>query len=157
MIPCRIVDALTAVIPWRFARDSIRLHHAERCAVYRRRLLSRDEAGSLIGDEKEAGDGKGFWSGVRTRIRDYEKAGPTLAPPRLSRASKWAALTGAAALAAAAFLIIWGGAPQTPLSGAGEPMRFELGSLKVNGESVTPVVIQPEGSDVVIVWAGIDR
>ncbi len=157
MIPCRIVDTLTSCLPWRFARDAIRLRHGEACPLCGKRLASKAEAGSLIRTGEGVGDGKEFWSGVKRRIEHSGGARPAPLRPRLSPASNWAALAGAAALVAAGFLIIRGGAPRTALSRTGEPVRFEIGSLKVDGKSVTPVVIQPEGSDLVIVWAGIDR
>ncbi len=157
MIACRIVDFLTALLPWRLAADTLRLRHAERCPACGERLLSKGEAGSLICKEQDVGSTPEFWPAVMRRIGRRGEAASSLASARLAAAPKWAALAGTATLAAAAFLIIRGTAPRTASTAPEGPPRFELGVLKFEGKSVTPVVIQPEGSDLIIVWAGIDR
>lgn len=152
MMPCRFVDVFVSVLPLRAFRDAVLLRHAEKCPVCQKKLLSEREARSWIFEAKDVGADPDFWLAVKERIRRQEEV-KTLRPPLIfPRVQKWAAVTGLALLAAAGFLIVRSYGPRTIPPGGGGPTRFRLNYLKVDSESIEPVVIQLRDTDLVIIW-----
>jgi hypothetical protein len=157
MIPCRLVEALASFIPLRKTRDSLLLHHAEKCRICQQKLLSKQEAHAWICDEINARENPDFWSVVEDKIRGREQARLISFPSRLSYKRKWAVGAGVTLLIATGFLIIRNGVLRPVHTNRTEPVRFQLTTCEIDGEAIIPIIIQPADPDFIIICTNIKR
>jgi hypothetical protein len=66
----------------------------------------------------------------------------------------WAVATAFLLVLIAGFLLLKDFRPDRAASAAVVPARFELEYVLVGGQPANTVVYQPQGSDMIIVWAG---
>jgi hypothetical protein len=150
---CNTVDRLYSVLPVRRFRDWLIRAHIERCPRCQARLLSRDEARSLLVAPARLGTGD-LWQKISAQA-------VPLVPVRESPAARgaipwrWAAVTAMTAVMALAGFWLLRQVERPGLDGLqiASVERFELDYVKVGGAPAQTFVYQPQGTDTVFVWA----
>ena len=151
---CSIVNILYEALPLKRFRDWLIRTHIERCPRCQARLLSRDEALSLLVQPAELGGAGDLWRKISARA---VPAGPVreISPARGALIWRWAAVTAMAAVMALAGFWLLRQVERPGLDGLqmAAAERFELGYVKVGGAPAQTFVYQPQGTDTVFVWA----
>jgi hypothetical protein len=149
---CKIVDVLYSVVPSRFLRDFLIRSHMERCERCQARLISRYEAEALFVKPEDA-------SAVETLWRKIERRAGQAIPVSRKRPAglRWEWIAGAATLlvvAAASLWLLRGVQSQANRVDYPRPAnRFEISYINVGGAPAQGYIYQPNGSDIIIVWA----
>ncbi len=154
MASCKTADRLYAALPLRPFRDWLIRVHMERCPRCQARLLSRDEAKSLLVGPDQVGDSGDLW---RRISREAGRVSPVrgLRPARGLLSLRWAgALAMAAVVALTGFWLLREiertGLNQNAVASAD---RFQIDYVKVGGAPARTFVYQPQGTDTVFIWA----
>jgi hypothetical protein len=155
MLRCKTVEFLFAALPIGAWRDILIRKHIDACPECRKKLLSREEARSLFVGPIDPGE----WSGLRLRLYSLTTnpaARPEPAgngnPARLWRWASCAAML--LVLAAAGFWLLREAGRDVPFADRiGPPDRFELDYIRVDGRPAAAYIYQPQGADIIIVWA----
>lgn len=151
---CSTVDFLYAAVPLRRFRDWLIRSHLERCPRCQARLLSREEARSLlVGPGQVAGAGH-LWPGISARLEpDRPVRDP--AARRGPMAWRWAAAAALVAVVAVTGFWLLRQVERPGFEGAtlARAQRFELDYVNVGGEPARTFVYQPRGTDTVFIWA----
>lgn len=150
---CRIADRLYDALPVRPLRDWLIRGHVEKCPRCQARLLSREEAKSLLVGPDQVGPADALW----TRISSEAACRAALAgraPARAGLVWRWAAATTlAAALAVSGFWLLRKvESPELTMASA-SINRFQIDYIRVGGAPARAFVYQPQGTDTVFVWA----
>jgi hypothetical protein len=120
-------------------------------------LASREAAGSLLVQESGVNIGRPLWAEVesalvedtgRERIRDQAVQLSDM------RRWGWAVVTAFLVVLVTAFLLLRDFRPERIPAATNVPPRFELEYIRVGGQPANAVVYQPQGSDLIVVWAG---
>lgn len=151
---CKTVEALYAGLPLRPFRDWLIRVHMERCPRCQGRLLSREEARSLLVRPDQVGAAEELWRRIG-REAARSGAAPEAGPRGGRLAWQWAAVTALAAVVALAsfWLLRETGGPGVEARAIGPSGRFEIAYVKVGGEPAQTFVYQSQGTDTVLVWA----
>ena len=151
---CKTVERLYAALPLRPFRDWLIRTHMDRCPRCQERLLSREEARSLLVRPGQTGDAAALWR------RISEEAGRPAPAPKAKGSGGRLAWQWAAASAMAAVVALTGfwllretGGPGFDARAITPADRFEIAYVKVGGEPAQTFVYQPQGTDTVFVWA----
>jgi len=151
---CNTVDLFYRAVPLRPLRDWLIRVHMERCPRCQARLLSRDEALSLLVGPADIGGGDRLWQ------RISGQAGPvrSVHEPLQTRGSyvwRWAAASAMVlVLALSSFWLLRQVERSTSgAAAAAATSRFELDYVNVGGAPAQTFVYQPQGTDTVFVWA----
>jgi len=151
---CRTVERLYAALPLRPFRDWLIRAHMDRCPRCQERLLSREEARSLLVRPGQTGDAAALWR------RISEEAGRPAPAPKAKGSGGRLAWQWAAASAMAAVIALTGfwllretGGPGFDARAVTPAERFEIAYVKVGGAPAQTFVYQPQGTDTVFVWA----
>lgn len=151
---CKTVDFLYAALPSRPLRDLLIRNHMERCPFCQARLLSREEARGLLVAPGEVGNSDSLWQRISSR------SGPLTAVSEVSPAPSGAGWRWAAAAATAAVVAVTGFwlLRQVERPGFGPASmasadRFQIDYVNVGGAPAQTFVYQPQGTDIVFVWA----
>jgi len=120
-------------------------------------LASREAVGSLLVKETEIKIGRSLWTGVESAlvadsVAENEKARAVQLP--VMRRWGWAVATAFLVVLITGFLLLKDFRPEGTASTAALPARFELDYVRIGGQPANAVVYQPQGSDMIIVWAG---
>jgi len=146
---CRIADRLYDALPVRPLRDWLIRGHVEKCPRCQARLLSRDEAKSLLVGPAEAGSPEALWRRI-AGAAGRAAAVPGTRPAGAPLIWRWAPVTAmAAAVALTGFWLL----REIDRPGAAPADRFQIDYVKVGGVPAQTFVYQPQGTDTVFVWA----
>ncbi len=153
MSTCKIIDVLYAAVPSRLVRGWLIRRHVETCSRCQARLVSRSETAALFVKPEEAGAPGELWRTVEPRVGREVNAAARRAPwPRWEWAAGAASLL---ALAVAGFWLLQGLGPAPIRTDFARPAdRFEIDYVNVGGAPAQTFIYQPQGSDMIIVWAG---
>jgi hypothetical protein len=157
MSSCKVVSFLYSLVPERLWRAFLIRVHFERCPHCQKKLASAAEARSLFVQEADIRPVHPLWGDIARSLaaRDDEPAerSGSLFGRRLWR---WAA-AGIVLVLLAGYWAWKGFRPdgRSPMPTA--PVRFELEYVRVGGQPADAYVYQPQGSDLIIVWAGKPR
>jgi hypothetical protein len=119
-------------------------------------LASREAVESLLVQEREANIGRPLWTEVESalvadsagkRMKDRAVQLPVM------RRWGWAVATAFLVVLITGFLLLNDFRPEEASSTAAVPVRFELEYIRVGGQPASAVIYQPQGSDMIIVWA----
>jgi hypothetical protein len=153
MVSCKIVNVLYGAVPSRLFRNFLIRTHVERCGRCQARLVSRTEAEALFVKSGDVGAVEQLWRRIERRT------GPGTAVPEKTPAGlcwEWAAGAATLLLAAAASLWLLRGVQTVAVrtDDARPAGRFEINYINVDGAPAQAYIYQPQGSDMIIVWAG---
>lgn len=154
---CKMVELFYALIPWKPWQGLLIRLHIEKCPRCQTGLASREAAGSLLVQEKGMDVGRSLWTGVESALREdssRERMGGRAVQPPAMRHWGWAVATAFLLVLIAGFLLLKDFRPDRAASTAAVPARFELEYVRVGGQPANTVVYRPQGSDMIIVWAG---
>jgi hypothetical protein len=155
MFRCKTVEFLFDALPIGAGRAFLLRMHIDACPSCRKRILSLEESKALLVPPL-ASDA---WAGLRRRLQSQVEntaLGQTPAGQgRYAKFLRWA--TSAAmlcVLVAAGFWLFREPANKAPIAGRIRPSdRFELEYIRVGGQPAGAYIYQPEGNDIIIVWA----
>jgi hypothetical protein len=152
MASCKIVDVLYAAIPLSAVRDFLIRRHIEKCGRCQARLISRPEAEALFVKPSDMGPSGDLWRRIEPRV-----GRPVPAPATMPAGPRWewaAALATALFFAAAGFWLLRGVRSERVIVELVRPAdRFEINYINVGGAPAQAFIYQPQGSDMIIVWA----
>jgi len=151
---CKTVELAYAVLPLRPFRDWLIRAHMERCPRCQARLLSREEAKSLLVGPDQVDGAEALWrriSGEAGRVA----AVPEPAPGRGALVWRWAAAAAMAAVVAVTgfWLLREIGRPGFDPRAVAPAERFQIDYVNVGGTPAQTFVYQPQGTDTVFIWA----
>jgi len=151
---CKTVDRLYAALPLRPFRDWLIRVHMDRCPRCQARLLSRDEAKSLLVGPDQAGNPEAIWRRISYEAGKVASV-PETRPGRGSLSWRWASIAVmAAAVALTGFWLLRElGRPGFEANAVPPGDRFQIDYVNVGGAPAQTFVYQPRGTDTVFVWA----
>jgi hypothetical protein len=151
---CKTVDRLYAALPLRGFRDWLIRVHMDRCPRCQARLLSREEAKSLLVGPDQAGGSDALWQRI-SREAGRAASVPGMRPATGSLTWRWASVTAmAAAVALTGFwLLRQVERPSFDANAIQTGDRFQIDYVNVGGAPAQTFVYQPRGTDTVFIWA----
>jgi len=152
-----MVEVFYGLIPWKPWQGLLIRLHIEKCPRCQAGLASREAVGSLLVQERGVDIGRPLWTGVESALRedsDKERTKGWAAQQPVMRRWGWAAAAVFLLVLITGFLLLKDFRPEEAASAAAVPARFELEYVRVGGRPANAVVYQPQGSDMIIVWAG---
>lgn len=157
MFRCKMVELFYALVPLKPWRGFLIRRHIENCSRCLADLASREAVGSLLVQEREVSIGRPVWIEVEAAL--VEDPGGKSRKERALQSSVmrrwgWAVATAFLVVLITGFLILKDFRPEVASFAAAVPVRFELEYIRVGGQPASAVVYQPQGSDIIIVWAG---
>jgi hypothetical protein len=154
---CKMVELFYALIPWKLWQGFLIRLHIEKCPRCQECLASREAVASLLVKERGENVGRPLWTGVESALREGSSRegtrGRGVQQPVMRRWG-WTVATAFLIVLIAGFLLLKDFRPDRAASTAAVPARFELEYVRVGGQPANTVVYQPQGSDMIIVWAG---
>lgn len=154
---CKTVELFYGLIPWKPWRGLLIRLHIEKCPLCQAGLANPEAFRPLLVQERGGDIVRSLWTGVESALREdsvKEKTrGGTVRQPVMRRWG-WASATALLLVLIAGFLFLKDFRPEEAASAAAVPARFELEYVLVGGRPANTVVYQPQGSDMIIVWAG---
>lgn len=155
MSRCKTVEFFYAIIPLKPWRGLLIRRHIERCPRCLAGLASRDAVGSLLVQEIKENICRPLWPGVEAALAE-EPSGASGKERTLRysvmRRWGWAVATAFLCVVLISFLLLKDFLPER-VSADVVAARFELEYVRVGGQPANAVVYQPQGSDMIIVWA----
>jgi len=151
-----MVEFFYALVPLKPWRGYLLRRHIEDCPRCLAGLASREEAGSLLVQERAVDFGGSLWTKVEAALLEGSSAEVTknqVVHPADVRRWGWAVATAFLGVLLISFFFLHGFRPER-VSADAVPARFELEYVRVGGQPADAVVYQPQGSDMIIVWAG---
>ena len=154
MLSCNVADVLYRVAPVKPWRAFLIRVHFDRCPHCQKQLAGAGEARSLFVQKADSHPGAALWRGIACALAEEDKwtAEKQVLVPG-SRMWRWAA-AGIVLLVLAGYWIRKDFRPDGVPVAAAASARFELEYVRVGGQPADAYVYQPQGSDIVIVWAG---
>jgi hypothetical protein len=156
MSHCKMVELLYALVPLRSWRGFLIRRHMETCPRCQADLASREAVGSLLVQETGVNIGRSLWTGVESALMaDSGAVNMKVRVVQLPvmRRWGWAVATAFLGVLLMSFLLLRDFRPER-VSADAVPARFELEYVRVGGQPANAVVYKPQGSDMIIVWAG---
>lgn len=157
MSRCKTVDFFYALIPLTRWRGWLIRRHIDGCARCQARLASRADSRLLFVQEETVGSERTLWMAVESRLaketREPIKTIGRRAPVGL-RPRSWAVAAALLLVLAAGYWLLRDFQPEGTSGAAAVPARFELAYVRVDGVPADVMIYQPQGSDMIIVWAG---
>lgn len=154
---CKMVEIFYALIPWKPWRGWLIRLHVEKCPRCQAGLASREAVGPLLVQERGVETGRPLWTEVESALReDLGREGKRVraAQPLATQHWGWGVAAGVVLVLIAGFLLFREFRPDEAAFAAAVPARFELEYVRVGGLPANTVIYQPQGSDMIIVWAG---
>jgi len=160
MSRCKMVEFFYALVPLRHWRGLLIRRHIENCPCCLAGLASREAVGSLLVQETDANIGRFLWTEVESAL--VADPGREMMKSRAVQSSVlrrwgWATATAFLIVLVTGFLLVKGFRPGGASPTAAVPARFELEYVRVGGQPANTVIYQPQGSDMIIVWAGTNK
>jgi len=155
MSHCKTVEFFYGLIPLKPWRGFLIRRHIEKCPGCLAGLASREEAGSLLVQEAGVNIGVSLWNGVAAAIAKdsgEERARDRILQPSPVRRWGWAVATASLGVLLISFFFLKDFQPGRASADAFQA-RFELEYVRVGGQPANAVIYQPQGSDMIIVWA----
>jgi hypothetical protein len=156
MLRCKTVELLFDALPIDAWRAFLLRRHLDRCPACQAKLVGVAESRRLLAGPPSPDE----WAGLRSRLRARTAAEPAgraraAGRGRSGRFLRWA--PSAAMLLVLAATGIWlareGGRRPVVPEGSGARDRFELDYIRIGGREAGAYIYQPQGSDIIIVWA----
>ena len=154
---CKMVELFYALIPWKPWQGWLIHLHIEKCPRCQASLASREAVGPLLVQERGVETGRPLWPEIESALqevsgRERSKGRDIYTPVR--RRLGWAVAGAFLLVLIAGIFLIKDFRPKRDATEALVPARFELEYVLVGGQPADTVVYQPQGSGMIIVWAG---
>jgi hypothetical protein len=155
MLRCKTVEFLFDALPIGVWRAFLIRRHIDACSACQKKILSLEEARSLLVGPMDPAE----WAGLKLRLRSrtINDAADRVPAGYGKPAKLWQWASGAAivlVLAAAGFWLLRETEKEVPIAGRiRPPERFELDYIRVGGQPAGAYIYQPQGADMIIVWA----
>lgn len=150
---CRIVKALSRVLPLRAWKGDILQHHVDRCSACQAKLAGREEARNFVHQPVEPCPSDSIWPAVEIRIRTIPPQAPGRRAYPIGRLGKH--ITGIAAVAGVLLLIFIVSKPPRPADNP-RPITpiedFRLDSVEAWGKPAQALIYQTRDSQITIIW-----
>ncbi len=153
---CKMVELFFALIPLKPWRSFLIRRHVENCPRCLADLASREMVGTLLVRETAVNISRSLWTEVEAAVREVpggKRAKDQGLPSSVMRRWGWAVATAFLGVLLLSFLLLRDFQPGRVAANA-IPARFELEYVRVGGRPANTVIYQPQGSDMIIVWAG---
>ena len=155
MLRCKTVKFLFDALPIGVWRAFLIRRHIDACPACRKKILSLEEARSLLVGPMDPDE----WTGLKLRLRSRtanDAADRAITgygnPAKLWRWASSAAML--LVLAVAGFWLLRQAGKEVPVADRiRSPERFELDYIRVGGQPAGAYIYQPQGADIIIVWA----
>lgn len=150
MFRCRVISIFFSFFPFKRWQDFLIRHHIQECPACRNKLASAEEVRVLLIQEGEAENFADLWSGIRTKLTDKEQK------ERDSFWFRWRwafRAAGLFAVIAAGILIYTLSIREMGTSIENMAERFQINYIKVENKPARAFLFQPQGSEMIIVWA----
>lgn len=149
---CKIVEFLIQAMPGRIFQDALIRLHVHKCPRCEARLASRETARRCLNHETDIEEDPAFARKV------LAKAAPGTSPGEARRTRtgtfpRWAYAAAALVIGLGAVLWFFEGRKDDPGQTTGTTEKFRINYLNVDGAPAGALVIQPEESDLIIIWA----
>lgn len=157
MSRCKTVNFFYALIPLSRWRDFLIRRHIEGCARCQDGLASRAESRSLLVQEGAVNIGRTLWSAVEPGLAEVATSAARRThrrAPLVSHRRQWAVAVALLLVLVVGYWILKDFQPEAVSAAAAAPERFELAYVRVDGRPADVMIYQPQGSDMIIIWAG---
>jgi hypothetical protein len=152
---CRIVDYLIRALPGRIFQEALIRLHVERCPRCESGLASREMARRCLNQEIDIEADPAFVRKVLAKAARGTSPGESRRT-RIRPSSRWAYAAAALVIGLGAVFWFFEGRKDGPGRNIGTTVKFRINYLNVDGTPADALVIQPRGSDLVIIWADRD-
>jgi len=155
MLRCKTVEFLFDAIPIGVWRGFLIRRHNDECPACQKKILSLEEARSLLVGSLGPAEWAGFKQRLRSRTANHTA---DRAPAGYGKPAKlWAWASSAAVvlvLVAAGFWLLRKAGEEVPVADRiRPPERSELDYVRVGGQPAGAYIYQPQGAAIIIVWA----
>lgn len=152
MFLCRFVEILVRAVPVPQFQDFLIRRHVHGCPRCSVRLITQKQARNFLNVESDFASNPEFNTAIKEKIKQAKRE-KELGKPLHRPFGRWEIT--AAGLIVAIGVILWfsrdrGGDRIHPE--AGPPEKFRINHLVVDGVETNPMIIQPQESDMVIIW-----
>ena len=155
MLPCKTVEILYDVLPSNAWRAWLVRRHMEKCPACMKKLADIEEARALLAAPPKPEE----WAGLRHRLLRAPEAREAVERSRGRKEERgvriWAprAAMLLVLIIAGFWLVRESGREVFRTDAVAPPERFELDYIRVGGHPASAFVYQPQGADMIIVWA----
>lgn len=155
MLRCKTVTFLFDVLPIGAWRAFLIRRHIDVCLSCQKKILNLEESRSLLVGSLDPDE----WAGLKRRLRDQSANDPgDRAPAKHGNPAKFLKWAPSAAmvlvLAATGFWLLQDGRKSVQITDRIRPPdRFELDYIRVGGRPAGAYIYQPQGAEIIIVWA----
>jgi hypothetical protein len=157
MLSCNAADFLYRSVPVRAGRAFLVRFHFERCPSCRKQLGGAAEARSLLAQNADFRASEALWQRVARSLAEPDEKSLRRSS-RTARRPVWQwAAAGVVVALLAGYWVFRDFRPGGVPAAASAPARFELEYVRVGGLPANAYVYQPQGSDTVMVWAGMPQ
>ncbi|TET74005.1 MAG: hypothetical protein E3J56_03235 [Candidatus Aminicenantes bacterium] len=150
MFRCKIINIFFSFFPFKRWQDFLIRHHIQECPACRNKLASAKKVRVLLIQEGEAENFADLWPGVRKKLTEKEQE------ERDSFWFRWRwafRSAGLFAVIAAGILIYTLSIREMGTSMENMAERFQINYIKVENKPARAFLFQPQGSEMIIVWA----
>ena len=157
MLSCNAADRLYRFVPVKSWRAFLIRVHFERCPDCQEALVGAAEVRTLFAQNTDFRASEALWRRVGRSLAEPDERSPRRSS-RTARRPVWQwAAAGAVVAFLAGYWVFRDFRPDGLPASASSPARFELEYVRVGGLPANAYVYQPQGSDMVMVWAGIPQ
>jgi hypothetical protein len=150
MSNCKLVEFLFTALPLKKWQDFLIRCHMQKCPRCQEELASRRDILELIIREEQIAEGDGLWDGFQSKLREDQRTEKSIPASQW----KWAYGVVAAFVIVAGIFVVsnisqWGNGSIEDISGD----HFRINYLRIEGEPAQAYLYQPQGTDMILVWA----
>ncbi len=157
MLSCNAADRLYRFVPVKSWRAFLIRVHFERCPACQKALAGAAEARTLLAQNTGFRASEALWRRVARSLAEPDEKSLRRSSRNARRPVwQWAA-AGAVVAFLAGYWVFRDFRPAGVRAAASASARFELEYVRVGGLPANAYVYQPQGSDMVMVWAGIPQ
>lgn len=155
MLRCKTVGFLFDALPIGVWRAFLIRRHVDACPECQKKLLSLEESRALLVGPIDSDE----CSGLKLRLRSLTaNAAADRVPAGHGQSAKFLRWAPSAAmllvLAVTGFWLLLDRSREIPISERTRPTdRFELDYIRVDGQPAGAYIYQPQGAEIIIVWA----
>jgi hypothetical protein len=155
MFRCKTVGFLFDALPVGAWRGFLVRRHIDACPACQKKILSLEESRALLVGPLDPDECSGLKLRLRGRTANVAADRAPVGHGKSAKFLRWAP-SGAILLllAVTGFWLLLDSTKEAPLSEGTRPTdRFELDYIRVGGQPAGAYIYQPQGAEIIIVWA----